>query len=230
MDNRGRNTDRADPLRQLQQGSARDAPQVLFRHLQECNAHADSTDEGSGRGNGARHGDAEHMIAECEWCAGPLPESATARRMYCCVKCRNAAFNALISQARAEARKGRICPMCSGPVPDDRKADTIYCSSLCQGRSRRDRERHTREKTCERCGKPFLAHEDSQRYCSQACYHQPRLIRPKSCEGCGKTFTPKRKDARFCGRSCSTAAQWASGGMKLPPRAYRGKGARFLKE
>ena len=137
------------------------------------------------------------------------------------MKCKNAATHALVRQARAEARKGRICPMCGGPVSDDVRADTIYCSKLCQRRASKAYARGKREKTCAHCGKPFFAHRDAQRFCSVQCGHKAAPIEPKPCAHCGAMFKG-RQGQRFCGKACATAARWTAGTMTLPPG--RGKG------
>ncbi|MEM7529649.1 MAG: hypothetical protein AAF416_18595 [Pseudomonadota bacterium] len=71
----------------------------------------------------------------CEHCAAVIPEAAHPRRIYCDTRCKNAALNGLIAQARRDARSGRRCEECGAAISDDRKADTRLCTDRCAWQS-----------------------------------------------------------------------------------------------
>lgn len=170
MDNQSGSADRADKMRKLPQAVARGPAEVLQPSLRQRAAQENRPDEGNARGDDGEDRYWADLTAECEHCGGPLPDRATARRMYCSKKCRRAALYALERQARAESRKGRICPECGGPVPDHMQASAIYCSSKCEKRSSLARYRRKfPAKMCPVCLTAFHPYPEKQVCCSYAC-------------------------------------------------------------
>lgn len=174
MEHRARNTDRADTMRELPQAASRGQAEVLQQSLRIESFTQDCQAERGRRGHGNDPRDQIGLTDECAHCGGPLPEGSTVRREYCSQKCRRAALYALESQARAEARKGRVCPECGRAVPDHLDGRAIYCSYKCGKRANNAYHRRKREKTCEHCGSQYFAHRDRQKYCSRRCRNLAR--------------------------------------------------------
>jgi endogenous inhibitor of DNA gyrase (YacG/DUF329 family) len=82
----------------------------------------------------------EDWRRRCEWCGNLIPEHAHARKTFCSTRCKNAYFNGLIAEARAEARAALICQCCGGPMPAKRQ-DRKYCCLGCQWRAASRRRR-----------------------------------------------------------------------------------------
>lgn len=226
MDNRSRNIDREDAVHPLSHPATGRSLQVLRGPVQCFALNVPEPLEESERGRGRSYGSEPglDMIDRCQWCNAPLPEGVTVRRTYCSSKCKNDETNAAKAEERRQARAGRTCPVCSGPVSDDRRADAVCCSPKCSKKASYDWHKQKRIRACEACGQSFNACHPRQRFCCLAC-RTPKPIARRCCEGCGVVMVSPKKAQRFCGRSCSTKALWAAGGMKLPPRAFRGKGA-----
>lgn len=78
-----------------------------------------------------------------------------------------------------------------------------------KGRSARPRNLR---KTCQHCGRDFVADRGQQKYCTSDCKARARVERRKSgtvaattvvaCETCGKKFRQSKVFHRFCSKSC----------------------------
>lgn len=142
----------------------------------------------------------------CEQCGAELPEGSTLRREFCNARCRRAFYTAQRRAARAEARKTQKCLFCGGPMRADYPQGKYYCSELCMNRSSADMRKHRNKRTCDQCGKSFLARDEKQRFCGHACYCDHRRKRhPKACPVCGVTFRPHRVEQVTCSYGCREA-------------------------
>lgn len=143
---------------------------------------------------------------ECEHCRGPIPDSRNADAMYCCKKCKNAAYQANISAALLEAKAGRWCEWCGDPFPATKKAGCRFCSVKCQRAARYSAGIEARPvQTCPACGKGFRAtrHDGKQVYCSRLCAEAAYLRpTPITCHQCGNTVSTPRQRQKFCNILC----------------------------
>lgn len=71
-------------------------------------------------------------------------------------------------------------------------------------------------KTCQNCGKSFLASNTHARFCSRQCYEEYKgftsMRGEKVCGVCGKTFIPLNNGQKFCCKECAINAQ------RTPPK------------
>lgn len=196
MDNRGRNPDRADPLRALPQSLARGALQVLQPPPQYEPRRLDGEAATGIRESGSANGNLTGLT--CTWCGKPLT-NCTIRREFCGRKCRQSYYTAQEREERIEARQGRKCLWCNGPIPAESRGDVIYCSKTCQSKAQADMAKVRR--TCQQCGKTFRGH--GELFCSHACYADSRRKRhPKQCPVCQVTFKPHRAEQVCCSQAC----------------------------
>lgn len=176
MDNRSRDTDRADPLRTLSQEVARGAPQVLQQDLLVKPCRPASQIPRGGRTDGGSHGGESGLI--CEQCGADLPEGSTIRREFCGAKCRRAFYTVQRRAARAEARKTQVCLFCGGPMRDDYPQGKYYCSARCGDLSSEDMRRHRNRRSCANCAVQFMPRDERQRFCCHPCYIAARYWKP----------------------------------------------------
>lgn len=173
MDNRGRNPDRADPLRSLSQAVARGSLQVLQSSLQfRASPPARPAARDGCREGGGISGPLD-LNAYCEHCGKPLPERKRSDKRYCDNRCAYRSCHALEMDARREARIGRTCQECGCIIPSERRRDAKTCSARCTSRasSRRERERAIHLKTCPICKTEFRTRARRQVCCSPRCVH-----------------------------------------------------------
>lgn len=70
----------------------------------------------------------------------------------------------------------------------------------------------TGQRTCARCGQPYVPQSNRQRFCSADC----RLREPeRACEQCGKVFRPSRHSSgRACSPRCGKLLMWTGWGRQ----------------
>jgi hypothetical protein len=146
------------------------------------------------------------MMRECEHCGGPIPDHRNADAMYCCVKCKSAAYSAAITAARLEAKAGRWCEWCGDTIPATKNAGARFCNPKCQREARYRADIEARPvQTCAACGTGFRPVRDDgrQKYCSHQCGQAAyRTGYPINCHQCGDEIQNPRRDQKFCGNRC----------------------------
>jgi len=82
---------------------------------------------------------------------------------------------------------------------------------------------------CEYCGKEFIGHRESQRFCCRDCYNNHKKENAKgrgsksNCIVCGKEFIKSRESQRFCGSSCFMKYSYQKGhrdGKEITKKAH----------
>lgn len=177
---------------------ARGAFQVLQPPLQHIPLTAHAPKAPSGRGSGRSSGDLEGLTAECEHCGGPLPQGASANRMYCSTSCKQTAYTAEKRAERIAERQGRKCLWCEGLIDPEAMVGVIYCSKSCQTKSQIDMGKARR--VCQHCSKKFRG---LGKFCDHDCYAKSkRKIHKKECANCKIMFMPHRAIQVCCSQSC----------------------------
>lgn len=83
-----------------------------------------------------------------------------------------------------------------------------FCSPACMGMAKRGKV----ERTCELCGKHFMAIPSNvakglSRFCSKKCKGLAmRTVEERACLLCGRVFRPRVADGQYCSRQCMGAA------------------------
>jgi endogenous inhibitor of DNA gyrase (YacG/DUF329 family) len=63
------------------------------------------------------------------------------------------------------------CSHCGKQFERIYNSKVAYCSTKCGDRARWPRKKHSVERVCEWCNKPFLADSKKRRFCSKSCAH-----------------------------------------------------------
>jgi len=124
------------------------------------------------------------------------------KRIYCSRQCANA-------RSFPESR-ARNCAYCGQSFIPPAGTGRQFCSRQCFSASQ-----VRPPKTCQRCGKEFIPHNNRQRFCSPACQKTCRVIPSVkiACLNCGKEFSIRPKQAarrRYCSKQCQSKHQFRS--------------------
>lgn len=99
------------------------------------------------------------------------------------------------------------CKHCDGAFETwpSLKGKTKFCSPECRNASRRK----ARQRSCERCGSPFMAHGASRetRFCSKECFSLAGRV-DVECSVCGDIFSRPRslvRKSNYCSDDCRRA-------------------------
>lgn len=140
----------------------------------------------------------------CPQCGADIPEHKRADTVYCSRRCVQRAYDALVSQARRDAKANRPpCKLCGTPLAHERIATAIYCSRACSMVAHNAIARYPG--TCQHCGCDFMANQKYQRFCSLPCRDIAVLRKhhPRACTNCGSPYQPKNDRSKYCSRRCS---------------------------
>lgn len=168
--------------------------------------------------------DAEFDLVERVFCAscGGLLEPGDGK--YCSETCRNikasearsrkieAEMHVLADAFAAARSKGdkitRQCEECGKPFELEKHyVIQKFCSVDCHNAAQVAAGRIRRSRTCESCGKSFVALHRHNRFCSHECAMDAKRLPEKTCERCGVVFRPRTRASRFCCKPCMYAAR-----------------------
>lgn len=210
MDNRGRNPDRADPLRSLSQAFAGRSAQVLQRHMQDNISRPPVQDAGSRRtpdGKDGKHDQLLDLTWRCEYCNQPMPAKRKADSIYCSKTCSNAHYNGMEREARLEAKANRPpCQHCGKAIPAAAPANRIFCSIDCQRFARRVRDKAKQARDCEHCGKRYGPSIPDQKHCGRICAAAASRLAPKPCGLCETIIPAPMPRQLWCSTTCRDRA------------------------
>ena len=115
------------------------------------------------------------------------------------------------------------CPSCVGigaPIGEDKVTEWSRQCAQCHGTGRISvkfkrpvyvpqlepvTSKPDIPKTCSECGKDFIAHNWSAKYCSPKCKNHPE-IHKKECELCNKPYRTRHGESKYCSVDCRTAS------------------------
>jgi hypothetical protein len=89
--------------------------------------------------------------------------------VYCNRRCHKAALRELERAASRERLANRICAHCGRKVPETVYHNAIYCGKVCLKQAMAARQREKFPGECAHCGKHFMGHVETQKYCSLSC-------------------------------------------------------------
>lgn len=101
------------------------------------------------------------------------------------------------------------CPICLRPVQQTDKYSTkTYCSRVCSNEAQKRRAYDRKKRSCKNCGVEFAPpaqNDQSQKYCSNECYHKSTTVATiRECPVCSTEFRVVPSEMKdTCSRSCS---------------------------
>lgn len=170
----------------------------------------------------------------CPYC-GKAFETIDRKQKYCSSTC--------ASRDHADAIRGEyFCEYCGKPRHSDHPSRNRFCSRECavkarylKGEAKRNQKllkklrwEEDRQRVCEYCGKPYVANQPNQKYCSKACGCEANNKQKREqyadayetsdfyCAECGKHVVLQCGDTRsvYCSEECRVKGSRRNGRKK----------------
>ena len=117
----------------------------------------------------------------------------------------NKIHKAIKSKRKPDKKSTFTCAVCGCEYEAVSRGNNTYCSIKCKKIA--ERERATKIKICEICGKEFSTSDDA-RFCSKKCVGEYlKKQETKTCPVCGKTFSALiSQNKKHCSPECAAEA------------------------
>ena len=147
-------------------------------------------------------------VTHCPACGKAVPPALGLKpRKYCSKAC----CRLILRPRNPGAEK---CADCQRPIrqPPGKGRKRVICPDCRLAR----KKRCTRQGSCGRCGRDFLADRDEAVFCSTKCRWPNRRFSTKATCRCGVEFAKRTDRTKYCSRSC--AAKYAD--KQKPSKVY----------